>query len=157
MHVSQNETPWSIEYIYEFHWSPHCDPDCVSSWIHVVWNGYGGCASSVGHMLSVSIYKVFIKKKQVHRVLWCKNRRFFAVIGYAKNKLAPPFRLILYIHTKSTPPQISIKYIVIFGIMGCLMNFIGPLTVIPTVSLVGFTLFGTATAGAHHQWDICCL
>ena len=43
------------------------------------------------------------------------------------------------------------------GVMGILMNYIGPLTVIPTVSLIGLTLFETATTGAQHQWGICVL
>ena len=45
----------------------------------------------------------------------------------------------------------------ITGLLGFIMNFIGPMTIIPTVSLIGFSIFEQATRAAQHQWGICAL
>lgn len=42
----------------------------------------------------------------------------------------------------------------ITGAMGFLLNYIGPLTVAPTVALVGLSLTDGAIRGARHQWGI---
>ncbi|CAB3248276.1 unnamed protein product [Arctia plantaginis] len=41
-----------------------------------------------------------------------------------------------------------------FGIIGSLLRFVTPLTIAPTVALVGLTLFDHAAAAASQQWGI---
>lgn len=41
-----------------------------------------------------------------------------------------------------------------FGIIGFLMRFIGPLTIAPTVSLIGLSLYDSAGAKAGSHWGI---
>ncbi|XP_050684339.1 solute carrier family 23 member 2 [Leptidea sinapis] len=41
-----------------------------------------------------------------------------------------------------------------FGIIGSLLRFVTPLTIVPTVSLVGLTLFDHAASAASQQWGI---
>ena len=40
------------------------------------------------------------------------------------------------------------------GIIGSLMRFIGPLTIIPTVSLIGLSMFGTASRACQGSWIV---
>ncbi|XP_076805161.1 solute carrier family 23 member 1-like [Clavelina lepadiformis] len=40
------------------------------------------------------------------------------------------------------------------GAVGYLMRFIGPLTIMPTIALIGLDLFGTAARSAQGQWGI---
>lgn len=40
------------------------------------------------------------------------------------------------------------------GIVGYLLKFITPLTIVPTVSLVGLSLFENAAAAASQHWGI---
>lgn len=40
------------------------------------------------------------------------------------------------------------------GIIGFLMRFIGPLTIAPTVTLIGLSVYGTAGAKAGGHWGI---
>lgn len=40
------------------------------------------------------------------------------------------------------------------GLMGLLMNFIGPLTITPTIALIGLSLFEAASDKASSQWWI---
>mgnify|MGYP001614290459 CR=1 FL=1 len=40
------------------------------------------------------------------------------------------------------------------GLIGAIMKFVGPLTIIPTVALVGLSLFETITAPAQEHWGI---
>ena len=40
------------------------------------------------------------------------------------------------------------------GILGLLLRFIGPLTITPTIALVGLSLFGAASGTASNQWGI---
>ncbi|XP_075211901.1 solute carrier family 23 member 2 isoform X2 [Lycorma delicatula] len=47
--------------------------------------------------------------------------------------------------------QVFIGY---FGVMGVLLRFITPLTIVPTVSLVGLSLFENAADAASQQWGI---
>ena len=41
------------------------------------------------------------------------------------------------------------------GLIGLLMRFIGPLTIAPTITLIGCSLFGAASGKAESQWYIC--
>lgn len=41
------------------------------------------------------------------------------------------------------------------GLVGVLLKYIGPLSICPTVSLLGFSLFRSAAAFAAKQWWIC--
>lgn len=41
-----------------------------------------------------------------------------------------------------------------FGIIGSLLRFVTPLTIAPTVALVGLTLFDHAADAASQQWGI---
>ena len=43
------------------------------------------------------------------------------------------------------------------GAVGYLMRFIGPLTIMPTIALIGLDLFGTAARSAQGQWGIAIL
>lgn len=49
--------------------------------------------------------------------------------------------------------KLIIKWI-ITGIMGLLLRFITPLTIVPTVSLVGLSLFENAADAASQHWGI---
>jgi nucleobase transporter 1/2 len=40
------------------------------------------------------------------------------------------------------------------GILGILLNFIGPLAIAPTIALVGISLFGPAAGACEGQWWI---
>ena len=40
------------------------------------------------------------------------------------------------------------------GLMGYMLRFIGPLSIAPTVTLVGLSLFDVATGYAQKQWWI---
>lgn len=40
------------------------------------------------------------------------------------------------------------------GVMGLLLRFITPLTIVPTVSLVGLSLFENAADAASQHWGI---
>lgn len=40
------------------------------------------------------------------------------------------------------------------GLIGLLMRFIGPLTIAPTISLIGFSLFDSAGTEAGSHWGI---
>ena len=40
------------------------------------------------------------------------------------------------------------------GVVGYLMKFVGPLTIMPTISLIGLDLFTTAANNAAGQWGI---
>jgi xanthine/uracil permease len=42
----------------------------------------------------------------------------------------------------------------VFGLLGFLMRYIGPLTVIPTVALLGLSLFETGSSSASVNWGI---
>ena len=42
----------------------------------------------------------------------------------------------------------------ISGIIGVLMRFIGPLTIAPTVSLVGIALYPPISEACQHHWGI---
>ena len=43
------------------------------------------------------------------------------------------------------------------GVIGLLMRFIGPLTIVPTISLTGLSLFGVASFWASKHWGIAVL
>ena len=43
------------------------------------------------------------------------------------------------------------------GAVGVLLNYIGPLAICPTVSLLGLSLFRSAAVYGAHQWWICIL
>jgi hypothetical protein len=43
------------------------------------------------------------------------------------------------------------------GVIGYLMNFIGPLTIIPTVSLIGLSLYHGMIRAAAVHWGVACL
>lgn len=40
------------------------------------------------------------------------------------------------------------------GVMGIVLKFVTPLTIVPTVSLVGLSLFENAADAASKQWAI---
>ncbi len=40
------------------------------------------------------------------------------------------------------------------GLLGLLLRFIGPLTVAPTIALIGISLFQAAADFSKHQWGI---
>ncbi len=40
------------------------------------------------------------------------------------------------------------------GLMGLLLRFIGPLTIAPTIALIGLALFEAAADFSKHQWGI---
>ncbi|XP_077978022.1 solute carrier family 23 member 1-like [Glandiceps talaboti] len=43
------------------------------------------------------------------------------------------------------------------GLMGVLLKYIGPLSITPTIALVGFSLFDVAGNFAGKHWGICCM
>ncbi len=42
----------------------------------------------------------------------------------------------------------------LLGIPGLLIRFIGPLTVVPVISLIGLTIFQPIVTSCQHQWTI---
>ena len=40
------------------------------------------------------------------------------------------------------------------GIIGIILRFIGPLTIAPTIALIGLSLFGAASDFSSKQWGI---
>ena len=40
------------------------------------------------------------------------------------------------------------------GIVGCVLRFIGPMVIAPTIALAGLSLFGVAIGFARQQWWI---
>jgi nucleobase transporter 1/2 len=40
------------------------------------------------------------------------------------------------------------------GLMGIILRFVGPLVVTPTITLIGLSLFATASSKASEQWWI---
>ena len=53
----------------------------------------------------------------------------------------------------------SLVYVILggTGMMGALMTFIGPLTIVPTVALIGLSLFNVANGACKHHWGIAIL
>ena len=43
------------------------------------------------------------------------------------------------------------------GVVGVLLRFIGPLTIAPTIALIGLALFGAAADFCAKQWGIAIL
>ena len=43
------------------------------------------------------------------------------------------------------------------GLIGILMRFIGPLTVVPTIALIGLSVFPSVVTPAQHQWGVTAL
>ena len=40
------------------------------------------------------------------------------------------------------------------GLLGLLMRRIGPLTVVPTIGLIGFSMFSPIVTMCQHQWGV---
>ncbi len=40
------------------------------------------------------------------------------------------------------------------GLLGLLMRYIGPLTVVPTILLIGLSMFSPIVAMCQHQWGV---
>ena len=43
------------------------------------------------------------------------------------------------------------------GIIGFLMNYIGPITLAPSVMVIGLSLYPVAIESSHHQWGVALL
>ena len=40
------------------------------------------------------------------------------------------------------------------GLVGCMMKCIGPLTVVPTIGLIGLSVYSVVVESAQHQWGV---
>lgn len=50
--------------------------------------------------------------------------------------------------------RVTLTILVALGIIGAILKIVSPLTIVPTVSLVGLSLFSNAAEAASTQWGI---
>ena len=69
------------------------------------------------------------------------------------------FLCVIYIQIQGAIMVASVFQVVIgfSGVMGFVLRFIGPLSITPTIALIGLSLFGTGSFFASQQWWIAIL